>query len=66
MGPKIKMSSLEDSDNDIQQQIPQAPGGRDRDDLGSHELKDGQRLKQMIRVNAEQAGVFIGRINAAK
>ena len=69
MGPKIKMSSLEDSDSDIQQQIPGAvlvPGGDNQHDLGTHELANTKGLKWLIQSNVDQAGTFIGRINAAE
>ena len=69
MGPKLKMSSSEDSDSDESQQIPEAArvlGGRSNQDMGSHELNDSRGLKQLIRSNVGQAGAFLGRISAAK
>ena len=51
MGPKIKKSSLEDSDSDLQLQIPgaaNAPRDNQADDLGTHELSDGRGLKWLI------------------
>ena len=51
MGPKIKNSSLEDSDSDMQQQIPGAAGvpmDSQADDLGMYEIADGRGLKWLI------------------
>ena len=63
------MSSLEDSDYDMDQQIPGAarvPGVDKAHDLGSREMTDSRGLKQLIQSNLEQAGSFIGHINFAK
>ena len=53
MGPKIKMSSLEDSDNDIQQfnEAVEAFKGAAVDDIGSYELTDSKGLRKLIQSN---------------
>ena len=65
----MKLSALEDSDYELEQQIPgamQPAQGYLAHDLGSRELVDGRGLKWLIKSNVEQAGSFIEHIDAAK
>ena len=68
MGPKIKMSSLEESDDDIRDfnQAIIAFQKAYADDLGTFESSDSQGLRKYIRSNMAQADTFMGRIEAAK
>ena len=68
MGPNIKMSSLEESDDDIRDfnQAIIAFQKAYADDLGTFESSDSQGLRKYIRSNMAQADTFMGRIEAAK
>ena len=55
------MSSLEDSDNDIQQfnEAVEAFKGAAVDDIGSYELTDSKGLRKLIQSNKAQSIGFI-------
>ena len=62
------MSSLEDSEDDIQLliQAKNAYQGAKIDDLGTKEIADSGSLRQLIKSNVTQSESFIGCIKNAK